>query len=59
MIIRLLDRGVDELECDTLTDDQLREDEELLRQMTPLEGELVVIGFRVLFIVYRYIDIYI
>ena len=40
-IIRLLDRGVDDLECETPSEDQSREDEELLRQMTPLEGILV------------------
>jgi hypothetical protein len=39
-IIRLLDRGVDDLECEALSEDQASIDEELLRQMTPLEGRI-------------------
>jgi hypothetical protein len=48
-IIRLLDRGVDDLDCDDVSPEQEKEDVELLRQMTPLEGNLVsVIMFNTL-----------
>ena len=46
-IIRLLDRGVDDLDCSDVSPDQLIEDEELLRQMTPLEGnECFLLSFQ-------------